>query len=148
VCAKSKSAHITEVSSDLKRYGNTASLLISVAQYECRKISNAPRSRYPRRSPRLHGSCHDILNHQLTKIGFVMQWSSVGRPVCLVDPNEQQLSKAQDYIRQLRGSSPSGPPQGWGTVSTFSSSRLKEAVAPSWLVIEVSLQNPIITTHH
>ncbi|KAH7396085.1 3-hydroxyacyl-CoA dehydrogenase [Pyrenochaeta sp. MPI-SDFR-AT-0127] len=62
-------------------------------------------------------------------------WSKCGRPVHLIDQNEQQLEKAQDYIGELRKSSSPGP-QGWGKVNLFTSSQLKEAVSPSWLVVE------------
>ncbi|KAF2025307.1 3-hydroxyacyl-CoA dehydrogenase [Setomelanomma holmii] len=62
-------------------------------------------------------------------------WSQLRRPVHLIDQNEQQLQKAQEYIRGLRKSSSPGQ-DGWGNMDTFTSNRLKEAISPAWLVLE------------
>lgn len=73
-----------------------------------------------------------------TDTKVLVQWSSLGQPVHLIDQNEKQLEKAQSYIQELRKSgSPSA--QGWGKINTFTPSRLKEAVSPSWMVIEVHI---------
>ncbi|KAH7089483.1 3-hydroxyacyl-CoA dehydrogenase [Paraphoma chrysanthemicola] len=62
-------------------------------------------------------------------------WSQLGGSVNLIDQNEQQLEKAQGYIQSLRQASSPGP-DGWGKVSTYSASRLSEAVLPAWLILE------------
>ncbi|KAJ9648338.1 hypothetical protein H2199_001192 [Coniosporium tulheliwenetii] len=63
-------------------------------------------------------------------------WSRLGRPVYLVDRDDQQLLRAKEYIEKLRAESQVPSLGRWGQIITSPSQDLPKAVSDSWLLVE------------
>lgn len=66
----------------------------------------------------------------------VAQWSRRGRPVSLIDPQEQQLVDGLKYVQKLRAEA-NDLPGSWGEIRTFHPSSLESSLKDAWLVVEV-----------
>lgn len=79
---------------------------------------------------------------QGSRLAFM--WTKRGRPVYLIDQNEQQLVRAKKWIESSRAqtqpqtSTPSSPSSSqYGEVITATPKSLSDAASKSWLLLEV-----------
>ncbi|PVH75072.1 3-hydroxyacyl-CoA dehydrogenase [Cadophora sp. DSE1049] len=72
---------------------------------------------------------------QGTRLAFM--WSRLGRPVHLVDQDQQRLQGALTDIQKLRRDWPATEASiEWGNVTIYQSPQLAQSVANSWLIVE------------
>jgi hypothetical protein len=66
----------------------------------------------------------------------LIQWSSQGEAVHLIDAQSEQLQNAVAFIENLRSES-QGQSCSCGDIKTFTSDRIADALDNVWLIVEV-----------
>ncbi|OQO05388.1 hypothetical protein B0A48_09156 [Cryoendolithus antarcticus] len=67
---------------------------------------------------------------------LAFMWSRQGRPVHLVDKDQNQLDRAYEEIQKYQSTWTEQKPSKWGEVRTLPAESLEDAVSDSWLVLE------------